>query len=240
MFYIKTGSSKKFIVFLHGWGADLNSFFWVDEYFNDRFSMMYVDFPGFGKSDEPETDYYVSDYVKELKNLLNEFDIEELVLVGHSFGGRVAIKFTFLFQDDYQNLKLCLIDSAGILPRRTIKYYYRVWKYKRCKQKTLKNLKFKEKLNKFGSEDYKKLSSRMKKVFVNVVNEDLSCCAKKINVKTILIWGKNDNETKLYMAKKLHKFIKNSELYVFKNAGHFSFLDNKESFLILLDRFVKN
>ena len=63
---------------------------------------------------------------------------------------------------------------------------------------------------------------------------------KKIRVKTFIIWGSKDKETKIFMARKLHKLIENSKLFVFENAGHFSFLDDKQEFLILLDTLCKN
>lgn len=239
MNYLKFGESKNFIVFLHGWGADLNSFLWLKEYFED-YSLLFVDFPGFGKSPEPSIPFTVLNFTTELKNLLNNFEINELILVGHSFGGRVAIKFSFLFQDNYKNFKLCLIDSAGIKPRRNLKYYIRVARFKMLKKKAMKNQKLHSKLDTFGSSDYKKLSLIMKQTFVRVVNEDLSSNAKFIKCKTIIVWGNKDKETKLYMAKKLSKLISNSKLYILKNAGHFSFLDNKQEFLIILDTFVRN
>lgn len=239
MFHLKFGSSKKFIVFLHGWGADHKSFLWLKDYF-DEYSLLFVDFPGFGNSEEPSIGYHVSDYANELMCVLDEYEIEELLIVGHSFGGRVAIKFAFLFQNEFDRFRLCLVDSAGILPKRTLKYYLNVLAYKRCKRKAVKSQKHREKLKTFGSSDYKCLSQNMKKVFVNVVNEDLSSFAKNIKCDTLLIWGEKDKDTKLYMAKKLHRLIEKSDLYILKNAGHFSFLDRQNEFLFLLDRFVKN
>lgn len=202
--------------------------------------MVFVDFPGFGESLEPEREFYLSDYVLSLKNVLDNFVIESLTLVGHSFGGRVAIKYSFLYQDNYSDFKLCLVDSAGIKPRRSLLYKIKVSRYKKLKRKAEKFGIEDNRLDKFGSSDYKKLSSVMKRTFVHVVNEDLSDIAKKIKIKTMIVWGRKDKETKLYMARKLHKFIKNSNLYIFNNAGHFSFLDNRLDFLILLDTFVKN
>ena len=235
MKYIKIGNSKNYIVFLHGWGADKNSFFWLKDYFSN-YTLVFVDFTGFGESNEPLKPYSVSDYVMELKNLLGEFEIDNLVLVGHSFGGRVAIKYSFLYQNNYDKFKLCLIDSAGIKPKRGIKYYYRVYLYKFYK-KFFPNSKA---IKRFGSTDYKQLSNVMKQTFVNVVNEDLSFFAKYITAKTKIIWGENDKETKMYMAKKLNKLIKNSSLDIIEGAGHFSFLDKPHSFIIILDTFLKN
>ena len=94
--YIKIGEGKEFIVFLHGWGADLNSFYWLKNFYNDKV-LLFVDFAGFGKSEEPDKPYFVDDYVLEVKDLLDRFQIESLYLVGHSFGGRVAIKYSCFF-----------------------------------------------------------------------------------------------------------------------------------------------
>ena len=239
MFYLKFGSSKKVVVYLHGWGANKNSFLWVQPYF-ENFTNIFVDFPGFGDSKEPDKNWNVESFAVKLKTLIDGFDVDELVLIGHSFGGRVAIKFAALYQDKYDSLKLCLIDSAGLMPRRGIGYYFKVWKYKILKFKAKNNSKLKEKLKDFGSNDYKVLSDTMKQVFVNVVNEDLSFDAKQIDVQTILVWGEKDTDTKLWMAKKLHKLIKNSKLYILKGAGHFSFIDKPQEFLIILDRVLKN
>ncbi len=240
MFYYKFGEHKKAIIFLHGWGADSSSFLWLNEYLPEGYSAVFVDFPGFGKSKEPDGDYTVYDFTFELKKIIDNEEFDELILVGHSFGGRVAIKFASCYQDEFKTLKLCLVDSAGLKPKRGILYYYKIFKYKILKKKVQKNAKYNKKLSKYGSNDYKKLSNTMKQVFVNVVNEDLKNDVKKIKCQTILIWGSEDKETKLYMAKRLNKYIKNSKLLIIKNAGHFCFLDNPQEFLIILDSFIKN
>lgn len=239
MEYTKFGTSKNYLVFLHGWGADRNSFLWTQKYFLD-YSLVYVDFSGFGHSKPPSRPYFVNDYVKELKQLLDNFDIESLVLIGHSFGGRVAVKFASIYQQDYNKFALVLVDAAGMKPHRGICYKIKVAKYKRCKRLATKNEKYKRRLEKFGSPDFKVSCGVMRQTLVNVVNENLEPYAKNILCKTCLIWGKNDKDTKMYMAKKFSKLIKNSKLYVIDGAGHFSFLDKPQEFLIILDTFVKN
>ncbi len=239
MKYLKFGTSKNFIVFLHGWGANKNSFLWTKDYFDD-YSTLYVDFAGFGETTQPSRPYFVSDYVCELKEILNQFEIENLILVGHSFGGRVAIKYAFSFQFDYKYFALVLVDSAGLKPKRTLRYYINVAKYKRCKRLAQKSKKYAVKLENFGSVDYRSTSGVMRQTFVNIVNEDLSPYTKYIKCRTLLVWGRNDKETKLYMAKRFKRLIKNSELFVLDKAGHFSFLDKPNEFLIILDTFVKN
>lgn len=241
MNYLKFGSSKRYIVFLHGWGADLNSFLWLKEYYENDYSLIFLDFDGFGKTGEPEVALSVFDYVQKLKFLLDSFDdVEELVFVAHSFGGRVAIKFLFFYQFSYSKVSLCLVDSAGIKPKRNFLYQVRVFRYKKLKNKKNKTLKDLEKLNRYGSKDYRCLSNVMKQTFVNVVNEDLSRFAGFLKCKTLIVWGENDKETKPFMAKKLNRLIKGSKLFFLKNAGHFSFIENKQEFIIVLDSFLKN
>ena len=240
MHYLKFGTSKKFIVFLHGWGADLNSFLWLKDFLADEYSLLFIDFCGFGNSPEPERPYLVSDYVFELKKLLNNFDIEELIFIAHSFGGRVAIKFLFYYQFLFKKVALCLVDSAGVLPRRGLRYKLRVLRFKRLKERVKKNPKLKEKLDKFGSNDYKVLSPIMKQTLVKVVNEDLTKFVKFLRCKTLIVWGKKDTETKPFMARKLKWLIRNSKLVFLKDVGHFSFLEKKDEFVIILDTFLKN
>ncbi len=239
MKFIKIGESKNFIVFLHGWGADKNSFFWLTNYFFDH-TLLFIDFAGFGESGEPDKPWTVSDYVDDLKSLIDKFKVESLVLVGHSFGGRVAIKFAYLYQNDFRQFKLCLVDSAGVKPRRNLFYYFKIWKYKLVKKIAKRFKKYEKTISKYGSNDYKMLSSIMKRTFINVINEDLLPVAKFIKSPTIIVWGDKDFETKIYMAKKLNKVIDNSKLFIIKGAGHFSFLDNRQEFLIILDTFIKN
>ena len=240
MHYIKYGSSKKFIVFLHGWGADKNSFLWLKEQFCDEYSLVFVDFAGFGESPEPSTAFSVFDYVNELKVILDKFEIEDLIFVAHSFGGRVAIKFLFFYQYLFNVVALCLVDAAGVLPRRTLNYHFKVFKYKFVKKLSKKFPIFSKRLNGFGSSDYKCLTPVMKQTFIKVVNEDLTCYLKFLSCKTLIVWGSKDRDTKPYMAKILNKSIKNSKLVIFRGAGHFSFLEKKEDFVIVLDTFLKN
>ena len=231
--------TNDYVVFLHGWGASKETFLWTKKYF-ENFNLVYVDFSGFGESVEPEKPLSVFDYAQELKALLDKFKIDSLILVGHSFGGRVAVKFSFLYQNDYLNFKLCLVDSAGLKPRRNLMYYFKILKFKLIKKIAKRFKNYEKIMSKYGSSDYKCLSPVMKETFKKVINEDLSYDAKFITKQTVIIWGKNDKETKLYMAKKFHRLILNSSLHIIDGAGHFAYLDKPQEFLIILDTFVRN
>ena len=86
--------------------------------------------------------------------------------------------------------------------------------------------------NKFGSEDYKN-ADKLRPVLVNVVNEDFTDLLKKIKCPVFIYWGEKDMSTPLWMAKKMNKLINDSALYVVKNGGHFSFLDDNRIISII-------
>ena len=129
----------------------------------------------------------------------------------------------------YKRQKLVLVDSAGIKPRRGIKYRLKILMHKILK-KFGKGLK--------GSKDYRVLSPVMKKTFQNVVNYDETYLLSDITADTAIFWGDKDKETPLYMARKLNKKIKSSHLFLLTNAGHFSYLDNSGYFLKILSAFI--
>ena len=127
---------------------------------------------------------------------------------------------------------LILIDSAGVIPRRGLLYYARVFCYKIAKKLGMKKLPK-------GSEDYAALTGSMKGTFINVVNESSLPDAKRITVPTLLIWGSEDKDTPLYMCRKLQKSIEGSETILLKGAGHFSYLERQEQVYRVIKAFAE-
>lgn len=237
MYFLRLGDGKQVVVFLHGWGARGEIFKWFAGELKKDYMVVIPDFNGFGKSEDPDSIWGVREYSENLFNLLNELNLKKVTLVGHSFGGRVAIKFCKMYPGCVD--RLILVNSAGIRPKRGFKYFIRVMRYKYLKRAAAHNPKLAEKLKGFGSKDYKALNDSMKKVFIKVVNEDLKPDMLKIKTKTLIIWGEKDLETPLYMAKKINKYIKGSELIIIKDAAHFSFLDKPRDFILILRAFLK-
>ncbi|MBO5884494.1 MAG: alpha/beta hydrolase [Clostridia bacterium] len=222
------GNQNPVIVYLHGWGMDSNSF----RYFVNNISATHIliDFPPFGKSKEPQIAWTVKNYAKMVACILKKHNIKSFSMVSHSFGTRVAI-----YLNSFRNInieKLVITGGAGLKPKNKIKKAYRKVKYKIIKLFNKNAL--------IGSNDYKILSPVMKKTFSNIVNQDLSNLAKQINCKTLIIYGKKDKETPIYMAKKFNKLIQNSTLKIYKNCNHFAFLQNKEQFLLDINIFLKD
>lgn len=170
-----------------------------------------------------EYPYSLDDYCKDVESFIKENNIKNPCVIAHSFGGRIAIKLASKNKKLFN--KIVLTGSAGLKP----KFSFKRW-FKRFLFKILKPFVKKDKLLRFYSKDYNALSPVMKKSFIKIVNEHLNKNAEKIENKTLIIFGEKDKETPLYMAKKLHKKIKDSELYIIKRAGHFCFIDSPNIF----------
>ncbi len=223
-----------YIFFLHGWGGSLSSFLMLNNYFEN--GKVFLSFAGFGNSPEPGMAYTVQDYANELYMLIKKITSGKIIIVCHSFGARVAAKIASQHPDIME--KLVIIDGAGLKPKRGLSYYKKVAKYKKAKRQVLRGKLDKSELEKYGSSDYKKLSFVMKGTFIRVVNEDLKRDFKKIRCETLLIWGSEDKETPLYMARRLNRLIKNSSLVILEGAGHFCYLEQPSQFITLLASFI--
>ncbi|MBR4950224.1 MAG: alpha/beta hydrolase [Clostridia bacterium] len=232
------------VVLLHGWGASIESFRPVIDALSRDYRVICPDLPGFGKSDEPKNPFSTEDYAEFVIEFLKALQIENPVLVGHSHGGRISLclmgKYLFPVK------KAILIDSAGIKPRRTLKYYFRTYKYKLGKKILSCPLYFKytkpiydKYISNAGSEDYRNSSPLMKRTMSIVVNQDFSSYMKNIKTPTLLIWGDKDTATPLKDGQKMEKLIPDSGLVIFNGAGHFSYLDCFGRFISVLYEFLK-
>lgn len=233
--YKKYGNKDETVLFLHGWGANLNSFNFFCQNLKSDYCCVLVDFPGFGESEKLTAELSVFDYACEIHKLIKQLNLNKIIIVCHSFGARVAILLSTVFYCDIS--KLIIIDGAGIKPKFNLITSFKVLKYKLCKFLNKTKL-FKLNLSAFGSLDYKKLNLTERKTFINVVNFNEVKYLKKIKIKTLILWGEQDKETKLYMAKIFKKKIKNSTLKVFSGCGHFCFLDKPNLVLYEIKAFL--
>lgn len=213
---------------MHGWGGSIVSFYAVADKLSAKCRCTLLDFYGFGDTPHPQHPLSLKDYANGVMEIIKYYRMEDVILVGHSFGGRVAILIAS-YSSHISGIVLC--NSAGIKPRRGIKYHYKVLKYKLCRRLGIRNIRA-------GSTDYNKLTGAMKETFIRVVNYDLTPLLYRITVKTLIIWGDKDGETPLYMARKLNKHIPNSELRILEGAGHYSYLDNFNQFIGLLKAYI--
>lgn len=227
------------LLLLHGWGGRLESWRPVVDNLYQSFRVCLLDFPGFGRSDPPPQPWGVGEYAQFLRNFMDYLEIERAIVVGHSFGARVAIRLAVCYPERVN--KLILANAAGIRSRG-IRFF--------CRRALVAAGKFlarvlgplgqqmKERIySHVASPDYVSAGA-LRQTFVRVVNEDLSPLLRQIKAETLLVWGDRDQATPLAQGRTMRRLIPNSKLVVMNGAGHFSYLDNPEYFCAMLRDFV--
>ena len=216
------------VVFLHGWGSSASAFLFVAGMLADGYRVTLVDMAGFGGSDPPEYPYGVPDYAADVLRIMGILGIGRAHFVGHSFGGRVCLELAAKHSDAVKSI--ALVDSAGLKPRRGLKYYVRVGAHKLLKKLGFKGLS--------GSADYRALSPDMQNTFKKVVNYDQSPLLCHILCPTAIFWGRDDRVTPMYMARKFKRGISDSALFLL-DGGHFAFVDDGATFYAILRAFLR-
>ncbi len=242
--YFEKGDGE-YIFILHGWGTSKEVHEDMANIMATKYKVIALDLPGFGKSEEPKEPWTIDDYVEYIADFISHFKPKKVTLLGHSNGGRIIIKLANKKDLPFDIDKIILVGSAGIKPKRTYKYYFKVYTYKTIKfLLSHQPLKFflpnalEEFKNKAGSADYKQASDIMKRTLTLCVNEDLTPILKNITQETLLIWGENDTATPLSDGKIMEQNIKNAGLVTLKNAGHYTFIDQRHTFNKVLMSFL--
>lgn len=227
--YIQYGEGKD-IILLHGWGQNIEMMKPLGDYFCDRFRITILDLPGFGESDEPKKTWTIDDYELMLEDFIKELKIKKPIVIGHSFGGRLAIRYSARNPIE----KLVLFGSPCIRIQEALPLKVRMLK-------SMKKLPGMDKIGEYmkqyiGSRDYKAASPVMRQTLVEVVNEDLSHYAKEIEEPTLLIWGQNDTEAPVAEAKELEKIMIDAALIILPGT-HYAYLENLQQVVNILNNF---
>ena len=212
------------LVMLHGWGRASEMFKDLAPLLSDDFEVHLIDLPGHGKSDMPHGVWGVADFARAITEQLRDLGFSKYVLIGHSFGGKTAIKIASMHPELLD--RLVLINSSGLRPQRGLKkqiYFWLLGQFRSLIKMTDKmlNMNIFESwfVPRFASADYLN-AGELKNTFVKSMKEELSSDAEKIKCRTLLLWGEKDSETPLYMGRALNTLIENSELVVLKGKGH--------------------
>jgi len=239
--YIQEGEGYD-IILLHGWGCSIETMIPIFDILKDRARVTVLDLPGFGESDKLKKPINSYEYTEIVNEFIEKIGIKVANILGHSHGGRIGIILASKYPEKIN--KLVLIDSAGIIPKRSLKYHLKVKSFKLLKKIYLiLNNNDKEKLSKFykkyGSEDYRNADGIMRQTIVRVINDNLEPLLEKIKAPTLLVWGEKDDATPLYMAKTMENKIKDSGLVVIEKGSHYSYIDDLPKFKGAVKYFFK-
>lgn len=229
--YIDEGEGNV-ILLLHGWGSNITLFDGIIKLLSPTNRVIAPDMPGFGKTPEPQRAWSVDDYVDFIIKFIDSLKLKEFSVIVHSFGGRVLFKLNAREPRPYIIHKAVLIDSAGIMPKKSLKQKISLKMYKTARYimstrvlhflypDAVENMRKKR-----GSSDYNNATPTMRQTLVKVVNEDLKPLVSKMDCPTLIIWGDMDTATPIDDARLMESLIPDAGLVVCEGAGHYSFLE---------------
>jgi pimeloyl-ACP methyl ester carboxylesterase len=229
------------IVILPGWGAHIEAVATILAALDGASDLIALDLPGFGDSDAPEQAWDVDSYARFMIHFLDELGVERAHLVGHSHGGRVSIA---LAAGEARRVgRLLLIDSAGIPPKRGWRYRRRVAVAKVgrliAKAGGAPGRRVQERMRaRVASRDYLEASEAMRGTFRALIASDLTDRLPRVLASTLLVWGDQDDDTPVWMGRRMEELIPDAGLVVLEGAGHFSYADSPGQFRAVARRFL--
>ncbi len=214
------------IVLLHGWGLSGNTFGPLVDELNRRGHRVYIlDFPGFGASQMPEQALSLSDYVEFLSIFLKKHKIEQPVLIGHSFGGRVALKYQQLYPKSTR--ALILTGTPGFTPisRKKLILFILMAKignafFSLPPFSLIQGVVRKWYYYLVGARDFYRAEGVMRGTFKRIVAEDLTISMRSVTVPCLLLWGKADTIVPISVAYKMKEAIPGAKLEIIEESDH--------------------
>lgn len=231
--YERYGKKKgKAMVFLHGWGQNIQMMKMIGDRFDDN-DVIIIDFPGHGKSEEPKEVWTLFDFTDMVHALLDELKVKNPILIGHSFGGKVAL----IYASMYDVCKLILFGSPFRVKKNPNSFKVRFLK-------KVKTLPFMNGLSEYakkhmGSSDYRNASPVMRDILVKHVNTDITDMVKNIKCPTIIIWGDKDMAVDIEDAYVLESLIKDSAVIKYEGCTHYAYLERLEQTTCIIQNFIE-
>lgn len=239
--YRFSGSGKKAIVLLHGWGDNSATFDGVISKIKTECSFYSLDLPGFGKTDLPQKTWGLNDYAEFVSGFIKKIGFEPYCFIGHSNGGAILIRG--LSNGNISCQRLVLIASAGIRGEykgrvKAVRLVTKAGKLLTAPlPKSTKNKIRRKVYNKVGSDML--VTEGLQETFKQIVEDDVREDAKRVKTKCLLVYGGLDTATPVSFGEILHENIDNSHIEILSGAGHFVHKENEDETASLIEEFIK-
>ena len=228
------------MVGLHGWGRDHRDFSGV----LGGYPHLLIDLPGFGVSPPPTATWGAADYAACIAAVLDEHaavsppEAQPPVVIGHSFGGRVAVCLAASRPDLVRALILCGVPLLRSPRESKVPVGYRLGRKAR-QMGLMSERRFEAMRRARGSADYNAAVGVMRSVLVRVVNESYDAELAAVSCPVALLWGGNDRAVPPSMVEKASRLLTvPTTADVVEGAGHDVHLEAPGRFVAMLDEVV--
>jgi pimeloyl-ACP methyl ester carboxylesterase len=250
------------VLLIHGFGASSYSWRYVIEPLSRNHQVITLDLKGFGNSPKPRDDRYsVYDQARLVRNFIVDQNLKDLTIIGHSFGGGVALVTSVYLEASHPGLinKLVLIDNVAypqklpasvkilatpvlgplavyLLPDTTqVKILLEEVYFDDALIPQSAINHYAEDLAKPNAK-YAILTSARQ-----LIPRDLDQFSQnyaRLKIPTLVIWSREDEMLPLEIGQRLHAELPNSELVILDNVGHAAQEENPALILPLLENFL--
>ncbi|TBR26534.1 MAG: alpha/beta hydrolase [Candidatus Nitrosotenuis sp.] len=247
--YIKTGSSTKNLVLIHGLGASAERWEPVLPYFGKHYNVIVPDLIGFGYSDKPNTDYTAEFFTRFVSSFVETLGLDRTAIMGSSLGGQIAVEYTAANQQSVD--RLILVSPAGAMKQSTPALDAYVMAALYPDTETAKNA-------------FTMMTGNNKNVNQSIIDEfvqrmrlpnakfafmstllglknapEITTRLEKILVPTLVVWGELDPVIPVKYAEKFVREIRDCRFYQMENCGHTPYVEDPENFAKLVLDFLK-
>lgn len=237
--------SEKSLVLIHGFGANKDNWLELAKKFDGKYHLIIPDLIGDGDSSKPlGINYTIENQTKMLHKFLTKFTDKNLVLVGNSMGGQIALNYAYHYSID----SLVLIDSMGL---QVEKSYVDKLGVKKLEEMYLNvcSIEKMQKMVEIGfskppyipdvilehlTQEKCKVSELDRHKYKGIIDknlnilDDITLKAQKIDIPTLIIWGDEDKIISVKNAYALHEHMKESQLVILKGVGHMPMIEEPE------------
>jgi pimeloyl-ACP methyl ester carboxylesterase len=219
------GQGRPSVIALHGWARTHVDFEGVfagpDSTTGPVPSVIGPDLPGFGATPPPSEPRGTEWYAEQLLPLFDADQLaERVVLVGHSFGGKVAVALQQSVPERVERLVLTgvpLLDRKG--RRRSPPLAFRLGRGLHraglIGEERMERLRMR-----YGSADYRAASGVMRGVLVRVLAERYDAVLPRVTCPVDLLWGADDHEVPVEVAERAARILPDPTLEVVEGVGH--------------------
>ncbi|MCH5179959.1 MAG: alpha/beta fold hydrolase [Erysipelotrichales bacterium] len=222
------------VLFLHGYGQNKEMMMPLVKRADKFANVLAIDLPG-SKNNALTCVFTIDDYVEYLEDILNKYEFKPDIIVGHSFGGKLASFYAL----KYPNIILLLLAPSTIKPSFSLKKFIKIRTYKLFKWLHKHQLVRSIPNCLMGSKDYQNTSGIDRLTFVHIVNSYLNKKQlRKLNNEVYLVYGNRDTEITYKQMKKFARYSPNTHLIVIK-GDHFAYIVNVSAVTNLLFEIIK-
>lgn len=265
--YVDVGAGEKTILFIHGLSSNLEAWKKNIGQLKDNYRCIAIDLPGYGKSSRNSPSYSLRNYAQFITDFIKKKELEQVILVGHSMGGQIAVHSVLSSQDLFE--KLILIAPAGIetfssQEAALMKSSYTtanvinstpeqiVTNYKMNFHSFPEDAQFmvEDRIEMKESEDFPRYAEIVVNNVHAMLDEPIFDRLAEISIPVLLIYGKNDllipnryfhpNQNLESLVKDAREKITNLRVKTIEEAGHFVNFEKAAEVNEEIEKFVKS